>query len=177
MNTSIPAGLLTSAALILSAEASGAQIANPQSLMSKVINCRTEREEQARLKCYDSAVGNLSAAAEQGQIVVMDREDVRRTRRSLFGFSLPKLPFFRGDNSQEEDEPEVVEARMKSARPTGYNKWLVELEDGALWQTTESDTRGSAPKAGGTVKIRKAAMGSYIVTFDRSRPLRAMRIR
>jgi hypothetical protein len=177
MKTFFLASLFAATALIIPAPISAAQVEKPEDLVSKVVNCKAERNEQARLKCYDEAVGRLSSAAEQGQIVVMDREDVRRTRRSLFGFSLPKLPFFRGDNSQEEDEPDFVEARMKSARPTGFNKWLVELEDGATWQTTEPDTRGSAPKAGGTVKIRKAAMGSYIITFERSRPLRAMRIR
>jgi hypothetical protein len=164
----------STAAVVPSAALAGRE--SPQGLVTQVISCRGERNEQSRLKCYDDAVGVLSSASEQGQILVVDREDVRLTRRSLFGFSLPKLPFFRGDKSQE-DEPSLLEARIKSARPTGFNKWLVELEDGATWQTTEPDPRGAAPKVGEAIKIRKAAMGSYMITFERSRPLRAMRIR
>jgi hypothetical protein len=94
----------------------------------------------------------------------------------LFGFSLPKMPFFGGDDSQE-NEADFIESRVRSARPTGYNKWLIELEDGGTWQTTEPDTRGASPKVGDSVRIRKGAMGSYTILLSRSRPLRGMRVR
>lgn len=160
----------------LAGQAHAQQPAKVPPQLTAVIACRSQTGDQARLDCYDRAVASLAQASEQGQVVVIDREELRRTRRSLFGFSLPNVPFFRGDKGQEE-EPDFIEAKIRTARPAGYNKWLVVLEDGAVWQTTEPDTRGATPKAGGTVKIKKAALGSYMITFERSRPLRGMRVR
>lgn len=145
--------------------------------VSAVVECRALTDDAARLRCYDEAVATLSAATASGAIVVVDREAVRNTRRSLFGFSLPKLPFFRGDTSQEEEEAREVEAVIKSASNLGYDKWQIVLEDGATWQTTEPSAQMATPRAGRSVKIRRAAMGSYMVSVDGGRSVRAMRVR
>ena len=70
-----------------------------QPLFDAVLACRSETDPQARLQCFDRTSGALATAAQSGAVVVVDREEVRRTRRSLFGFSLPRLPFFRGDTT------------------------------------------------------------------------------
>jgi hypothetical protein len=146
-------------------------------LVSNLVGCRGQADDQARLRCYDAAAAALAEATSAGAVVVIDREEVRRTRRALFGFNLPRLPFFGGDNSQQEEEPSEIEGRIESARSAGYGKWVIELEDGALWQTTEADTRLGAPRIGQPVRIRKAALGSYMISVDRQRSVRAMRVR
>jgi hypothetical protein len=153
-----------------------AQQALPPTSFTAILACREQSNAEARLRCYDSAAASLAEASASGKISVLDREEVRKTRRSLFGFNIPSIPFFRGD-VEKESEPDQIEARLKSARATGYNKWLVELEGGALWQTTEPDTRGSTPKAGQLARIKKGAIGSYMISFEGSRALRAMRVR
>src|SRR5690348_11471763 len=92
--------MLALAAGALGSSAAQSQQGNaPQATpVSKLVECRKIADPAARLQCYDAGVDNLNAAVKSGSIVVVDREDVRKTRRSLFGFTLPKLPFFKGDN-------------------------------------------------------------------------------
>ena len=140
-----------------------------------VLNCRSETAEQARLACYDAAAASLSAAATGGELVVVDRDDVRKTRRSLFGFSVPKMPFFRGDTSEDE-QPDEIEAKIKSARGTGYDKWLFELDSGARWQTTEPLNSNRDPRPGQAIKVKKGMMGSYFLSVEKGRSVKAIRV-
>jgi hypothetical protein len=144
-------------------------------LVDAVVRCRAEAGEDARLHCYDIAAAALSEATARGSIVVVDKEDVRKTRRSLFGFALPKLPFFGGDDSGD-DQPDEIEARIKSVRGLGYGKWVIELDTGAKWQTTETSGPTRDPKPGQTMKIKKGAMGGYFLTVEGGRGVRGMRV-
>ncbi len=141
-----------------------------------VTACRQVADTGARLACYDGAVDALSQATAAGTLVVVDREDVRRTRRNLFGFSLPKLPFFSGDRSQDE-VPEEIEATVRSASPFGYQRWRLDLGDNGTWQTTEPQTAQSLPRAGTKLKIKKGILGAYRITIGSGRPIAAMRVR
>lgn len=147
----------------------------PTQPLSSMIECRTERNDEARLRCFDAAAAALIAATDAGTIVVVDREDIRRTRRSLFGFSLPKLPFFFGDSSQN-DEPDVTDATVASVRSLGMDQWSFVLTDGAVWRTTEA-SRNAIPRAGSSVRLKKAALGSYLASFGNTRSVRVMRVR
>ncbi len=160
------------------AAAAGAQAPKPAQSpeMKAAISCRAETDERARLKCYDSAVAALAQAAEQGQLLVVTREEVRKARRSLFGFSLPKLPFFEQDGAQDEPQQEI-EASVRNARSLGYGKWVVELDGGAVWQTTEARPTDPVPRPGQKVRIKKAALGSYMLSVNGGRGIRAMRVR
>lgn len=147
-----------------------------------LIDCRSINDNNARLACYDERVGEIAAATERKELVVMDRDAVRKTRRSLFGFTLPRLPFLGGgqeDDSRTESKDEgssnSLEAEVKSVRSLGYDKWAFVLDDGARWETTEA-LGGRDPKAGGTVHIKRGALGSYMAQFDGGRWVRARRI-
>jgi hypothetical protein len=144
--------------------------------VDRMVACRGVVADVARLQCFDAAAAALAQARLSGALVVVDRAEVRKTRRSLFGFNAASLPFFRGDNSQD-DEPKDIAAKIKSVRAQGYNKWLFELEDGAMWQTTEADAKGFAPKPGTILKIKKGSLGGYMLQFEGARPLRGMRVK
>src|SRR3712207_6445767 len=77
-------------------------------LVRAIAECQRQSDDAARLRCFDAAAAALTSATTSGKIVVVDQEDVRKTRRSLFGFSLPKLPFFSGDNSAEGQTNELT---------------------------------------------------------------------
>jgi hypothetical protein len=132
------------------------------------------QDSGARLQCYDTAVASFAQATEAGTVVVVDREAIRRTRRSLFGLSLPGLPFFGGDDS---DAPSEIEAKIGSVSAADYGKWLITLEDGAVWQTTEANTRLRDPRPGETATIRRGALGAYFINWSGSRGISAKRIR
>jgi hypothetical protein len=141
-----------------------------------MVACRGLAEEAARLRCYDGAVDALASAAAAGNILVVDREDVRRTRRNLFGFTLPKMPFFSGDKSQDE-VPDEIEATVKTARNFGYQRWQLDLGANGFWQTTEPQTLQSLPAAGSKLKIRRGILGNYRINIGSGRPISAMRVR
>jgi hypothetical protein len=169
---------MVAAAVGASALGTAAAAADPtpsNALVNAVVGCKAETDEPARLRCYDAAVAALSQAAASGSFVVVDREDVRKTRRSLFGFSLPKLPFFTGDDSQSE-QGEEIEAKIRSARGLGYDKWRIVLDSGAVWQTTEGSRNQKPPAAGETIKIKKASMGSYFLAIEGRRSIRGLRV-
>ena len=144
--------------------------------VTKLVECRKIADPVARLKCYDAGVDSLNAAMTGGSIVVVDREDVRKTRRSLFGFTLPKLPFFSGDTSQD-DTPDTIEAVIKSVKNLPNDKYLIELDSGAVWQTLQEASLQMTPKSGQKIRITSGALGGYRLSVAGRPALRAMRIR
>jgi hypothetical protein len=115
----------------------------------------------------------IAGAREQRQIVVLDREGVRQAKRSVFGFSLPRIKLFGGGD----DEPEVSEITddIASARDIGHGKWLLRLKDGTVWQTTEAQL-GFDAKAGEQIRIQSGALGSYRASVNKGRVVRVKRV-
>jgi len=164
------------ATALLGVGAAEAQTKRGQSpLVQALANCRAQPDDTARLRCYDAAAAALADATSRGSVVVVDQEDVRKTRRSLFGFSLPKIPFFSGDRSAD-DQQEELTAKIASAGPLGYGKWRIRLEDGALWETTEALRAIRDPSAGNEVKIKRGPLGSYMIRVAGQRAVRAKRV-
>jgi hypothetical protein len=164
------------AALLLGSAAVAAKPKPSESpLLRGLADCRRLTDDAQRLRCYDSAAAALTDAAGSGKVVVVEREDVRRVRRSLFGFSLPKVPFFSGDDSEDVAQEEIT-AKIAAAGPLGYDKYQIRLEDGALWQTTEGSSAIDAPRAGDTVVIKRGPLGSYMMKIAGQRGVRAKRV-
>jgi hypothetical protein len=165
------------ACLILTgaASADAKEKAAQSPLVDALTRCRGQSDDAARLRCYDAAAGALTAAAVRGDVVVVDQQDLKKARRSLFGFSVPKLPFFGGDRSADEQSDELT-ASIKSARAIGNGKWQMRLEDGALWETTEASSVISDPKPGNAVVIKRGALGGYMIRIAGQRALRAKRV-
>jgi hypothetical protein len=156
--------------------AAAAQQATPAPIAA-LTACRGLTDAAARLACFDQAAAALDTAVSQKNLVVLDREAVRKTRRSLFGFGLPRLPFF-GDDDDENEAPEAREitAAIASAQPFGYNKWRIKLEDGALWETTEAYRGFKQPGPGTKVVIKAGPLGSYVMRIGGERGVKAKRV-
>jgi hypothetical protein len=110
-------------------------------------------------------------------VQIIDRADVRKARRSLFGFTLPRINLF----GSGEGEPGVeafteITTTVQSARPVANGRVEIRLADGndAVWQTTEP--MNFPPKAGAKIRIRKGALGNYFIAVD-GRSYRGMRVR
>lgn len=146
-------------------------------IIAQVTNCRTIAAPDARLNCFDKAASALDEALSKKNIVVLDRQAVRDTRRSLFGFNLPRLPFFNDASSDGDEPPEArrIDAVVASANPLRYDNWSIRLLDGALWQTTEAFRGYRDPKAGSTVTITRGALGGYMMQIDKQRAVRVAR--
>lgn len=138
-----------------------------------VLDCRGNTDPVARLACFDKAAGALSLAQTAGDIVVVDRERAREIRKSAFGFSLPSMSFFeRGEKPEQIDR---ITAVIASVRMNSAGKWVIKLQDGAIWSQTDSGALGRAPAPGMGVVIKAASMGSYFFSVDGQRSFRAHR--
>ena len=142
-------------------------------MMGKLSACRKLTDRDARLDCFDRETATIDEAIARKDIVVVDREAVRETRKSLFGFELPKLPFFGGSNKDEPEQTEIT-AKIATASGIANGRWQIILDNGAIWQTIESSPILD-PRPGDSVRIHRAAMGSYFINVSGQRGVRARR--
>jgi hypothetical protein len=157
-------------AAMMAAPAAGS--APPPSQISAFTACRAIADPQRRLACYDNASQQLERALASKELSVFSRNDLRQTRRSLFGFTLPKLPFLGGDGEVEKQ----ITAKLASVRSSGYGKWQFRLEDGALWETTEPTIDGMVPARGESVTIKTGVLGNYFIIFEGMGAVRGRRV-
>ena len=148
-------------------------------IFNDLLKCRTITIDSERLACFDRQVGAMDAAAQRDEVVVLDKGELNKTRKTLFGFSFPKLPFL-GCGDDKEDAPAEegvthIQAVIASVRSLGYGKWQIGLDDGAQWITTEAMTARD-PKVGQSIELKRAAMGSFMGKVDGGRAVRMKRI-
>lgn len=163
--------------LALAAPAALAQDPPRPPALQALTACRAIANDAERLACYDRTATALNDSVEKKEVVVLDKQEVRKTKRSLFGFSLPKLPFFGNDKEEdkaEEAEFQEISTTIKGLRRLKTGHWSFTIEDGAVWQTTEYGS--TAPAVGEAVTIKKGALGSYFIRFGKARPVKGMRV-
>lgn len=164
------------ASIMASSTASAQQPAAGAEVLNDVTGCRSIADDAQRLACYDASVARLSSAAERRDIVVVDRQQIRETRRTLFGLPLPRLRLFGGsDDEPEVEEVREIESTIRQASAFGHRLWTLQLADGSTWQTTEIMQTGD-PEPGSPVRIRRAGLGSYFANVNGARAVRVRRI-
>lgn len=135
--------------------------------------CRTVKSDPERLACYDKAAQSVSEAQETGEVIIIDKQSARAARRQAFGLDLPTLSIL--DRGGDKAETETLRAVLKSVRSDAEGRLVMTLEDGAVWGQIDGQSLGKPPKAGDTVEIRKAAMGSYLMKIGSQPAIRVRR--
>lgn len=154
-----------------SAQEQSAAVELPK-VFEDVVGCRQVEEPMLRLACYDTNVKKLESAQQTKQLYITDQEQVQKSRKVLFGFSLPKLGIFKNADSADITS---IESKILAVRQ-GQRGWIFELHDGAVWGQTDSRYYGRSPKPGQTLYVKKAAMGSYMAKVDSGAAFRAERL-
>jgi hypothetical protein len=137
----------------------------------RLSECQSLTDGAQRLSCYDDRMAALRAAANTGEVVIVERAQVDAARRAVFGFTAPNLPaIFGGDNI------EGLETTLDSASAGLNGAWIFHLADGSVWRQIDA-TRVTNPRGrqGEEVRIRKAAFGSYFLNLGSSRAVRVRR--
>lgn len=175
MHRAVP--FLTLAGLLAAPVSAQVQPGSNSPLIGALQSCQAVQDNAARLACYDRAAGALVGAATKGEVAVIDRDQVRQARRSLFGFSLPEFPFFRGGEDEKEKEPKELVTTLAAFKSIGNGRYLFTVEDGgAVWETTESADIYD-PERGDKVTIQRGVLSSYFVQIEGQPWVRARRIR
>ena len=143
--------------------------------IQQLFDCRAITDTTQRLACYDREVGRLQTADANRDIMIADRKTVKKARRSLFGFTLPKIALFGGKNG--ENDVRKIETTVKSASITKSGKYRITMENDALWTQIDSTPLRRDPKPADKVEIKTAALGTYFVKINGQRSIRMRRIR
>ncbi|WP_246152642.1 hypothetical protein [Sphingomonas montanisoli] len=159
-------------ALLAPAVAAAPEARRPE-MFDKLVACRAITEPTQRLACYDAQVSALDAAEKNDDLVIMDRKQVQETRRSLFGFTLPKFSLG-GKKLDEKDDTNEIESTVQSVRRAGNGWSFVLANDAGTWET--SDGMATAPKIGDKIRIKKATMGSFLGSVGFNRGVRFRRV-
>lgn len=137
-----------------------------------LVRCRALTDDSERLRCFDAAAATLQQAAENRDLVVVDRKQIQETKRGLFGLDVPDLNPFGGDDGVE---IKSIEGVVRTAVQDGDGRWVITLEDNSTWAQTDSYPFAVNPKRGHKVKIVKASMGSYMMRVNNQPGVRAKR--
>lgn len=138
--------------------------------------CRAIAYPAQRLACYDKEAGALLAATQKGDVAVVDKSEVRQARKSLFGFAMPKIPFFSGDDTADVVS-DTLESTVKQSSGIGYGKFRITIaESNAVWETTESYSTMKEPRAGDKVVIKRGPLGSYMLRIGNNRGVKGKRV-
>ncbi len=164
-----------------SSQSRASHATNGARLLEPFARCRTITEAQARAECFDAAALALEVAVASKDVTIVDRKDVREARRSLFGFTLPRVGLLGGrdeadKSGREEDDFKEIETTIASVRSVANGRVELRLAEGdAVWVTT--DPVPFPPKPGRKVRIRKGAMSNYFINVEGERSVRGMRLR
>lgn len=141
--------------------------------------CKSITADAERLSCYDKVSTSLLAAAEEGDLSVVDREEVRATRRKLFGFSLPDFGIFgRGDKAREKDEADEIEILKTTVASSRSSREGLEVTtaEGAIWLIPSPPRRLMTPRSGQSIELTKGSLSSYFMRINGQGGVKARRI-
>lgn len=157
-------------------------------LLQRLVECRAIPESAARLACFDERVAAFDTAEQNRDVVVVDREQVREARKSLFGLSLPSLKIFGGGDDKGGDakadrqarraaDEDIKELDSTIARASyAGDHWVFVLADGARWIQTDGAMLIKEPKAGDPIHIKKGAMGGFLANVNKQIAIRVQRV-
>ena len=152
------------------AEARNEPLAIPATPLQALFDCRAIAEAGARLACFDKQAALLSEASDHRELVITNREELRKARRGLFGFALPVTRLFTGGEkdkkalaSEEISELATTVAAAHHGRDGG---WVIAFAEGGTWEQTDSRSLALSPRSGQKAVLKRALLGSYFAEID-----------
>lgn len=128
--------------------------------------CRGIAADTARVACYDAKVGALLGAFEAGDVRLVDRAEVRKTKRQLFGISMPDLDILKSDGKDEEELSDLFETTIASGRQTGPATWRFTTVEGAVWEINNPPRKIGPITPGDKVVFKKASLGYFFIRIN-----------
>jgi len=144
-------------------------------IIDELKTCQRLQNDSERLACFDSKVTSLVAASEAGDVRLVDREDVRSTRRQLFGFSLPDIGIFEGDEKDRE-ATDTLTTTITSVRYRARRRAEFTTAEGARWEIFKIPRRLADIEPGDEVEFKKASMGTFFIRINGQMGVKGKRI-
>lgn len=152
------------AAVTVAAPASAQKVPEgpPPQQVTDLLACRAIAEADARLACFDKAAATMGDAVAKRDLVVFDREGVRKTKRGLFGFGIPSLGIFGDDDDTVEIKQ--IDGEIVSTAFNADGGYIFRLADGSRWTQMDGKSFAIPPETGDKVVVKRGALGSYIMS-------------
>lgn len=143
-------------------------------MISKLETCMQIADDAERLACFDREVGELVGATNDGEVRVVETEEITEARRKLFGFSVPDVGLFSGG---DDDASDLLQSTITRVQKVGRNEWHFWIEEGnAKWRMKNNSIRARAPKVSDSVEFKRATLGTYWIRVNGRKGVRGNRI-
>lgn len=163
------------AVLPVAAQAQDNPAAATEDYLAALKTCREVTDPTERLACYDAKTGAIIAATEAGDVRIVDREDLRQTRRQLFGFTLPEIGILKGDD-QNKEASELFQTTITSARQLNSKTWRFTTAEGAVWEINNAPGRMAPIKGGEAIEFKKASLGFFFIRINGQMGIKGKRV-
>lgn len=149
--------------------------ASTPQILDGLKSCRRLTDDSERLACFDARVAELVAASEAGDVRLVDREDVRRTRRQLFGLSVPEVGILEGDEKDRE-ATDTLTTTITSVRYRPRRRAEFTTAEGARWEIFKVPRRLADIEPGDAVEFKKASLGTVFIRINGQMGVKGKRI-
>jgi hypothetical protein len=155
--------------------------------LNAMLACNTIDKKSARLACYDAQAQGAPVAAApptspQAAAPAPLPQAASAPAYSPAPAAAPAATFGMENKKRARErqsrprETKAIEARAVSAVDDGIGHYTIALDDGARWKMTESAPGFAPPRAGDEVRIRKGALGSFLMDVNKQTSVRVERI-
>ena len=146
----------------------------PPPQVQSLLDCRAISDDAARLACFDKSAAVIGDSVGKRDLVVFDREAVRKTKRGLFGFSIPNLGIFGDDN--DEVEISQLDGEIAGVSHNADGGYVFKLVDGTRWTQMDSKPIALEPQPGDKVVVKRGALGSYMMSVAKQPGVKVKRL-
>lgn len=135
--------------------------------------CQSIRDTTERLACFDLAARDINAAMRAGELVVIDRAQAEEASRQNFGSSIATVD--RLMPPRDGQRIDAIETTLVRASQIADGRWVFVLADGSVWNQIDTDRARLRPSPGTPVRVRRALLGSFLLTVGDSAAFRVRR--
>lgn len=138
--------------------------------------CQAIADSEQRLACFDKAVGEIVAANDAGDVRIIDREDIRNTRRQLFGLAVPEVGVLERDEKDAKEDRDLLETSITSVRYISAKQIRFTTTEGSVWEINRPPNWFRGVKEGDSVVFKKGALSSYFIRVNGQMGVKGKRV-
>jgi hypothetical protein len=150
--------------------------------IDKVYACSSVTDAAARLVCFDAAVAAMKQAQASGDVSVVSRAQIQQAEKDSYGFGAAAqasavTSAVTGSSATTAPELDVVKVTITTAtkRPNGTYRFT--LDNGQVWEQTDTVALGTLPRGMIEAEIRKASLGTFMLRPGNRSAVRVKRIK
>lgn len=176
--------VLAACAAFATAAVGGQEALAQENQVDKVYACAGVADGAARLACFDAAVASMKQAQAAGDVSVVSRAQVQQAEKDTFGLgpqaqttAVTGVMTGVAPAAAAAAELDNVKVTIVTAtkRPDGSYRFT--LDNGQVWEQSDTVTLGTLPRGTIEGEIRRGAMGSFFLKAGNRSLVRVKRIK